>query len=57
MLGGTRKAANDDSNTSTRKWEGEPAAAKSYSDENIASLDKDRKHEAETLLPSISTDE
>lgn len=55
-LGGTRRSANDDNKTSTRKWEQEPAVAKSYWDENIAILDSDKRQEVETLLPSISTD-
>lgn len=54
-LGGTRKSANDDNKTSTRKWVSEPAAAKSYWDDNIATLDYDRRQEVETLLPSVSS--
>ena len=56
-LGGTRKSANDDNKTSTRKWLGEPAAAKTYWDDNIAPLDDDKRQEVETLLPSISSDQ
>lgn len=54
-LGGTRRSANDDNKTSTRKWEPEPASAKSSWDENIAILDSERQ-EVETLLPSVNTD-
>jgi len=54
-LGGTRRSANDDNKTSTRKWQPEPPGAKSYWDENMAILDSERQ-EVETLLPSVSTD-
>jgi hypothetical protein len=55
-LGGTRKAIMDDNLASTRKWESEPAAAKTYWDSEIASLDNKRKAELVSLLPSINSD-
>jgi hypothetical protein len=55
-LGGTRKASLDDNQVSTRKWDGEPAEAKQFWDEHIATLDTDRRAEVETLLPSINTE-
>lgn len=54
-LGGTRKSANDDNVTSTRKWDSEPAEAKAYWEANIATLDGQKRQEAETLLPSVSS--
>lgn len=53
-LGGQRRAAVDDNQTSTRKWEPEPAAAERFWKERVETLPSDRRRDFETYLPSIN---
>jgi hypothetical protein len=53
-LGGTRKSANDDNRTSTRKWDSEPPEAEEFWKRKVEPLSDTRRSEIETLLPSIS---
>ena len=56
-LGGTRKSANDDNLTSTRKWDDEPQAARKFWTDHIDTAEPDKRREVESLLPSVSDHE
>jgi hypothetical protein len=53
-LGGRRIAVIDDNLGSSRDWDGDPAEAKKFWSERIASLPDRERRDVETFLPSIN---
>lgn len=53
-LGGHRRVAIDDNETSIRSWEDEPPEADAYWRENVETLSPATQHEVHLMLPTIN---
>jgi hypothetical protein len=53
-LGGKRKVVTDDNKISIRLWDDEPEKAEKFWAANIQTLERKKREEVETLLPSIN---
>ena len=53
-LGGKRKVVTDDNKISIRIWDDEPDQAEEFWAANVQSLERKKREEVETLLPSIN---
>lgn len=53
-LGGNRKVVTDDNKISVRLWDDEPEKAEKFWAANVATLERKKREEVETLLPSIN---
>jgi hypothetical protein len=53
-LGGKRKVVTDDNKISIRIWDDEPEQAEKFWAANVQSLERKKREEIETLLPSIN---
>jgi len=52
-LGGMRKVVTDDNKVSIRIWDEEPDKAAKFWADNVDIMDRKKREEVETLLPSI----